>query len=334
MDQKNFIVAIVLSVLIIVGWQAAFPPAKAPVTPPQQHAATQPGAPGAPAAPAAPNGQPTAPGIQPGAPAVVAGQQVVGRKEALERTPRVSFSTPELIGSISLKGARIDDVQLAKYRVELDPKSDPVPVLSPVGSAHPYYAEFGWSASDPAIKVPGPDTLWTADKTSVAPDKPVRLTWDNGQGLVFGLDIAIDEFFMFDVKQSVENKSDKPVTLFPWSLVVRYGEPKYEGMYILHEGPYGVFNGSLKEFSYSDFKDNKQQKISTTGGWIGITDKYWMATLVPDQKSKVDMSIKQTGSGADVKYQIDYVGGGVAIRGRRQRHAPMRACSPAPRSCA
>ncbi|MFL5109315.1 MAG: membrane protein insertase YidC, partial [Microvirga sp.] len=127
------------------------------------------------------------------------------------------------------------------------------------------------------------------------------------------LDVAIDENFMFDVKQSVENKTDKPVTLYPWSLIVRYGEPKAEGIYILHEGPYGVFNGSLKEFSYSDFKDNKQQKIATTGGWVGITDKYWMATLIPDQKQKVDVTIKQTGSGAEVKYQIDYVAPGQAI---------------------
>ncbi|MGQ0584875.1 MAG: membrane protein insertase YidC [Reyranella sp.] len=309
MDQKNFIVAIVLSVLIIVGWQAAFPPAKPPVTTTQQQAATQPGAPGA---PTTPSGQPVAPGVQPGAPATSA-QQVVSRTDALARTPRVSFSTPELLGSISLKGARIDDVRLVKYRETIDPKSPPVPVLSPVGTAHPYYAEFGWSASDPALKVPGPETIWTASKDTVALGAPVRLSWDNGQGLVFALDMTIDEFFMFDVKQSVENKSDKPATLFPWSLVVRYGEPVYEGMYILHEGPYGVFNGALKEFSYSDFKDNKAQKISTTGGWIGITDKYWMATLVPDQKAKVDMSIKQTGSGADVKYQIDYVGAGVAI---------------------
>ena len=217
----------------------------------------------------------------------------MSRQEALARSPRVTFDTPELVGSIALKGARIDDVRLVKHRETIDPKSHPVPVLSPVGSEHPYYAEFGWSSSDPAIKVPTPDTLWTADRTTVAPGKPVRLTWDNGQGLIFALDIAIDEFFMFDVKQSVENKSDKPVTLFPWSLVVRYGQPTAEGIYILHEGPYGVFNGSLKEFSYSDFKDNKQQKITTTGGWVGITDKYWMATLVPDQKAKVDVTIKR-----------------------------------------
>ncbi len=186
-------------------------------------------------------------------------------------------------------------------------------MLSPVGTAHPYYAEFGWSASDAAIKVPGPETMWTADKSTVAPGAPVRLTWDNGQGLVFALDMSIDEFFMFDVKQSVDNKTDKPVTVFPWSLVVRYGTPAAEGIYILHEGPYGVFNGSLKEFGYSDFKDNKQQKFATTGGWVGITDKYWMATLIPDQKSKVDVSIKSTGAGNDIKYQVDYVGGGETI---------------------
>jgi YidC/Oxa1 family membrane protein insertase len=301
MDQKNFILAIVLSVLIIVGWQAAFPPAKPPVNGAQQQAATQHGG------PQAPTGQPTTPGAPPGPGAPPAQQPVVSRGEALTMTPRVTFDTAELVGSISLKGARIDDVRLVKYRETIDPKSPPVPVLSPVGTAHPYYAEFGWSSSDPAVKVPGPDTLWTASSPTLSPGKPVKLTWDNGGGLIFGLTISIDEFFMFDVKQSVENRTDKPVTLYPWSLVVRYGEPRYEGMYILHEGPYGVFNGALKEFSYSDFKDNKQEKISTTGGWVGITDKYWMATLVPDQNEKVDVTIKQTGSGADVKYQIDYI---------------------------
>ena len=308
MDQKNFIVAIVLSMLIIVGWQVYFPAAKPPVNNTQQQTASQSGA------PQAPTGQPgnTQANVQPGAPAA-APAQIVSRTEALARSPRVKFDTPELIGSISLTGARLDDVTLTKYRVTIDPKSDPVPVLSPVGSAHPYYAEFGWSASDAAIKVPGPDTLWTADKSTVAPGRPVKLTWDNGQGLLFVLDIGLDDLFMFDVKQSVENKTDKPVTLFPWSLVVRYGEPPAEGIYILHEGPYGVFNGSLKEWGYSDFKDNKAQKIATTGGWVGITDKYWMAALIPDQKAKVDVTLKQTGTAAALKYQIDYVAPSVAV---------------------
>jgi len=305
MDQKNFIVAIVLSVIIIMGWQTLFP-AK-PTTPPQQQQTSQ----TTPAPNAPTGGQPAAPGAPPAA--APAAQQVVSRAEALARSPRVTFATPELLGSIALTGARIDDVRLAKHREELDPKSPPVPVLSPVGSEHPYYAEFGWTSSDPAVKVPGPETPWTANQATLAPGKPVRLTWDNGAGLVFALDVSIDENFMFAVKQSVENKTDKPVTLFPWALVVRFGEPKAEGTYVLHEGPYGVFNSSLKEFSYSDFKDNKSQKLSTTGGWVGITDKYWMATLVPDQKTKVDVTLKGTGPLPGTKYQVDYVGPAVTV---------------------
>lgn len=306
MDQKNFILAIVLSVLIITGWQYAFPPAK---TPPQQQqqTATTPGAP-----PAA--GQAGSAPAVPGAPASGAPQQqTVSLKDALARNPRVTFKTPELLGSINLKGARIDDVQLAKHHVELSPKSPPVDVLAPEGTAHPYYAEFGWSSSDPAIKVPGPDSIWTSSSTTLEAGKPIKLTWDNGGGLVFALDLGLDNEFMFTIKQSVENKTDKPVTLFPWGLIVRFGEPKVEGTYVLHEGPYGVFNGGLKEFSYSDFKDNKQQKISTTGGWLGITDKYWMATLIPDQKNKVDVTLKGSGKEPNIKYQVDYIGQGVTV---------------------
>src|SRR4029077_6423552 len=239
MDQRNFIVAIVLSVLIIVGWQHFFQPTKPPINNTAQQQTTNP--PGSPAPPQA-SGHPAAPGVPGTAGAAGASRQVVSRQEALERSPRVTFDTPEMVGSIALTGARIDDVRLVKHRETIDPKSNPVPVLSPVGSEHPYYGEFGWSASDPAIKVPTPETLWTADRTTLAPGKPVRLTWDNGQGLIFALDIAIDEFFIFEVRQSVEKKPDKPVTLFPWSLVVRYGQPAAEGIYILHEGPYGVFN--------------------------------------------------------------------------------------------
>jgi YidC/Oxa1 family membrane protein insertase len=302
MDQKNFIVAIVLSVIIIMGWQQLFP-AKPPV--PQQTSQTT-------ATPNTPAG--TAPGAVP-APGAGASpqQQVVSRDEALARSPRVTFSTPELLGSIDLKGARIDDVRLAKHREELDPKSPPVPVLSPVGTLHPYYAEFGWSSSDPAVKVPNPDSIWTASSTALVPGKPVKLTWDNGGGLIFALDVSLDEHFMFDVKQSVENKTDKPVTLSPWALVVRYGEPKAEGTYVLHEGPYGVFNSALKEFSYSDFKDNKKQTLPTTGGWVGITDKYWMATLIPEQKTPVSVTLRGTGAAPNIKYQVDYVGQGITV---------------------
>ena len=178
------------------------------------------------------------------------------------------------------------------------------------------------------MKVPGPDSLWTAEQHDARrPASRCGSPGTTAQGLIFALDISLDENFMFDVKQSVENKTDKPVTLFPWGLVVRFGEPKAEGTYVLHEGPYGVFNGSLKEFGYSDFKDNKSQKLSTTGGWVGITDKYWMATLVPDQKVKVDVTMKGTGALPNIKFQVDYVGQGVTVapgRLRQLRCASLR----------
>ncbi len=308
MDQKNFIVAIVLSVLIIVGWQVVFPPAKHAPPPPAVTQAAQPNAP----APAAGQG-PTPPGAPQAPSTTAAAPPAMSLDQALALSPRIGFRTPQLLGSVALKGARIDDVQLVKHRQEVDPGSPPVEVLAPVGAEHPYYAEFGWSASDASLKMPGPASIWTSEQKTLEPGKPVHMTWDNGQGLVFALDIAIDDQFMFDVTQSVANKTDKQITLYPWALIVRYGEHKAEGSTVLHEGPYGVFNGSLKELSYGDFKDNKLQKFETTGGWIGFTDKYWMATLIPDQKSKVDVTVKGTGAGADIKYQIDYVGSPIAV---------------------
>ena len=186
MDQKNFIVAIVLSVLIIVGWQVACSrrPSRRSRRPAADGDAVRRAR-----APAARRRSRRARRPAGRAGAAAGAAAVVSRTEALARTPRVTFNTPELLGSISLKGARIDDVQLVKYRETIDPKSPPVPVLSPVGSAHPYYAEFGWSSSDPARQGAGPGhgvDGRAADAS--APGKPVQLTWDNGEGLIFALD--------------------------------------------------------------------------------------------------------------------------------------------------
>jgi YidC/Oxa1 family membrane protein insertase len=299
MDQKNFIIAIVVSVVIIMGWQHFFP-AKTPPQPQQTTQTTSPGAPGAAG---------TAPGVPSAAGTTPPAEKTLTLDEALAaQGARVTFSTDQVLGSIQLKGARIDDVRLAKQRETIDPNSPPVPVLSPVGTEHPYYAEFGWSSPDAGVKVPDRDTMWTASGTTLAPGKPMTLTWDNGQGLIFRLDLSLDEYFLFGVRKSVENKTDKPVTLYPWGLVVRYGQPKAEGTYVLHEGPYGVFNGSLKEFSYSDFKDNKHQEFTTTGGWVGITDKYWMATLVPDQKQPVKVTVSGSGEAPNTHFQVAFVG--------------------------
>ena len=259
----------------------------------------------------------------------------MSREEALARSPRVTFNTPELLGSIALKGARIDDVRLAKHREELDPKSPPVPVLSPVGGEHPYYAEFGWTSSDAGDKGARARTrCGLPSSTTLAPGKPVRLTWDNGARPDLRAR-RLDRRELHVRRQAERREQDRQAgDAVPLEPVVRYGEPKAEGTYVLHEGPYGVFNGSLKEFGYSDFKDNKQQKFSTTGGWVGITDKYWMATLVPDQKIKVDVDAE--GHGRAARHQVP---GRLCRAGRhrragrdRQRRHPTS--SPAPRSCA
>lgn len=301
MDQRNLIIAIGLSILIILGWQFYLAPIEAERARQQQQQQPQ-ATPGIPATPGAPPVAGAAPAGQPGAT-----PPALDLAEALKRSPRVAIATPEVEGSIALRGARIDDVRLVKQRVTTDPNSPMEPVLSPVGTAHAYYAEFGWSSADPAVKVPGPDTLWTSASQKIGAGQAAELSWDNGEGLVFRLSIGIDENFLFTIRQKVENKSGKAVELAPWSLVVRYGEPQTQGIYILHEGPYGVFDDRLKELSWSDIKDGKPVSQPTTGGWLGFTDKYWMATLIPDQKVRVNTTIKQTRDAAGIRSQADFV---------------------------
>ncbi|QQS14406.1 MAG: membrane protein insertase YidC [Rhodospirillales bacterium] len=306
MEQRNLILAIALSVAIIVGWQLVFQPSaeqraqqqreqqardqrqqQAPGVPSPAGVPTPPGAPGAPSAGGTPS---------PAAPAM-------DRAQALRLTDRVRVTTPQIDGSISLTGARIDDVSLRKHRAKVDPASPPVVVLAPERGPDTYFVRFGWQApAGVAVKAPTPDTVWTADRASIGPGDTVTLSWDNGEGLVFRQRITVDAEFLFTVAQSIENKTAAPVSLHPTGLVVRHGEPKTEGIYLLHEGPYGAFDGKLQEFSWSDFKDGKTKTVPTTGGWVGFTDKYWMATLVPDQKMPVKTEILMNPDGGVKKY--------------------------------
>ncbi|HKU99851.1 MAG TPA: membrane protein insertase YidC [Vineibacter sp.] len=293
MDQRNLILAIALSIAIILGWQALFTPKPPPPgsQPPQQQSQPQQPSPGTPGVPA-----PSGPAGAPQAPAAT-------REEALKDSPRVAVATPQIEGSIALRGARIDDVLLAKHRTSVEKDSPLVTLLSPERSANGYYVRFAWSVvQGDATKLPGPDTLWTADKTTLGADQTLTLSWDNGEGVLFRQKITLDRDFMFTVALSVENKSDKTLTLYPLGLITRLGEPKTEGIYLLHEGPYGVYDDVLKEFSWSEFKDGKKQTLQTTGGWLGFTDKYWMVTLIPDQKTRVATDISQITEGGK-KYQ-------------------------------
>jgi YidC/Oxa1 family membrane protein insertase len=301
-EQRNLIIAIALSVLILFGFQWLFP-SKPPLPAPEQHQAAS----GVPPVPQ--SGEAAAPAAAQPTPAE-------SRAAALEASRRIPVRTPKLHGSVSLTGARLDDLTLVDYREATDPASPEIVLLSPAGSPKPYYAEFGWVPADAAVKVPGADTVWTAapGSTELTAGGKLVLTWDNGDGLRFIRTFTVDENYMFGVEQRVENYGAKAVTLHPYALVSRTGTPHTEGMYILHEGPLGVFDGTLKEVKYDDLKKEGQVREKTVGGWAGITDKYWLTALVPDQKAEVTGRFVYMANGNAERYQADFTGGPVTVQ--------------------
>jgi YidC/Oxa1 family membrane protein insertase len=296
-QQRNLIIAIALSIAILLGFEYFFgqrqqthPPAPATHT----NAPSTPGTPST-ATPSAP-GAATAPEAKP-------------REQVLAGSPRVAIETPSLKGSISLIGARLDDLILPKYRETVDPESPPIVLLSPDGGEHPYFIEHGWvTAPDSAVKVPDGTTRWTASGGALTPQHPIDLTWDNGSGVRFIRHYTVDDEYMFTITQTVENKSGQPVTLYPYALVSRTGNPVTSSTYILHEGPIGVLDGTLKEIKYSDLKPGKSDEFKSTGGWLGITDKYWLTALIPDQKEAVKARFTALERGKTEVYQGDYTG--------------------------
>ncbi|MBN9020851.1 MAG: membrane protein insertase YidC, partial [Rhizobiales bacterium] len=275
MDNKNFLLAIGLSLAILVGWQYFFAPQHA-VTPPVAEAPANPGAgtgtDGTTAAPPATTVDggtvvPGTPGVEP---------KDLSREAALALSPRVPISTPRVSGSINLVGARLDDLRLNDFHETVDPTSPTIVLLSPVGGPNGYFAEFGWIGDTADVAGPGPDTRWTAPAgAELTVDKPVTLTYDNGQGLVFSRTIAIDQNFMFTVTDAVANSTAAPLAVTPYGRVTRLGEPENHGWFILHEGLIGVFGDQgLEEVDYGDLEDGPKTMEPTSRGWLGITDKY------------------------------------------------------------
>ena len=222
---------------------------------------------------------------------------------------RINIVNDELEGSISLLGARIDDLVLKNYRKTLDPESDQIRFLKKIDEREPFFIQFGWSSPN-KNKVPNGNTVWKGSKSSLDPNNPVTLTWDNGEGLKFSQIISIDDNYMIKVIQKVKNETNNSVNLYPYGLIRRSGEPKTTDFFVLHEGPLGVFDGSLKEHSYSDLKETGQKgmsiKTEENGGWIGITDKYWMAALIPDQNTNSNFTFRYVNNSAS--YQTDFLG--------------------------
>lgn len=324
MEQKNLFLAIALSALIMIGfqwWSASQRPPEETLTAEQQKAAqTKPGTPSTPGTPATstatPGSAPSAPAA-PGMAVPVPGgadstaQQAEVLRKALAASPRLKIISPRLRGSISLVGARFDDLILNDYRETIEEGSKNISLLLPFGSANPYYADFGWVSAD--TKTPDAATVWTVNNQTLAPRSPVSLSWQNTDGVKFIQDISLDDNYMFTVKQRVVNSGSKLVTVFPFGRISRTGTPEITDFYILHEGLLGVFDGVLKEIDYDEIQENKLIQNKSKGGWIGITDKYWLTALIPDQKTATDNRFSDQLQKNLDNYQVDFRGAAQTI---------------------
>ncbi|MBT3916104.1 MAG: membrane protein insertase YidC [Rhodospirillaceae bacterium] len=324
MEQKNLFLAIALSALIMVGfqwWSASQQPPQETLTAEQQKAAqSKPGTPSTPSMPATSTATPGSAPSAPSAPGMAvpvpggadsAAQQAEVVKKALAASPRLKIASPRVRGSISLVGARFDDLILNDYRETIEEGSNNISLLLPFGSANPYYADFGWVSAD--TKTPDAATVWTANNPTLAPQSPVSLSWQNADGVKFIQDISLDDNYMFTIKQRVVNSGSKPITVFPFGRISRTGTPEITDFYILHEGLLGVFDGVLQEIDYDEIQESKLVQNKSKGGWIGITDKYWLTALIPDQKTAADNRFSDQLQKNLDNYQVDFRGAAQAI---------------------
>ncbi|WP_328799398.1 membrane protein insertase YidC [Sandaracinobacteroides hominis] len=287
-ENRNLILAVVLSAFVLFGWtfvsERFFP------TPP-------PPARTAPASTAAPAGP-----VTPGASAAPAAPQVISAEAAAAAAPRIAIDTPRLKGSINLAGARIDDLVLRDHTVSIAPNSPPVRLFAPSGAKNAYFAGFGWVGPG----APPANAVWTASAQTLSPGKPVTLRWTSPEKLVFQQVISVDDNFLFTVQQSVLNGSASPVSLRPFGYVNRTGRFDTKDQMNLHIGPIAVLDGTLKEgdISFDKLRDDGPQTIASKGGWLGLTDKHWLAALIPDQNSNIEARF--TAADGD-RYQTDWL---------------------------
>ncbi|WP_375454629.1 membrane protein insertase YidC, partial [uncultured Methylobacterium sp.] len=322
-DKTNMFVAIALSLVVLLGWNyfIAAPRVEQQRQANLQNQAAQqsPGvSPDGVPSPSPKEGGPAAP--VPGTLATAAGPE--SRAAALGRSARIRIETPSLTGSLALRGGRIDDLALKNYHETVDDKSPAIVLLSPAGTEAPYYAEFGWVGAN-AGPLPTNDTVWAADGQTLSAAMPVTLTWDNGAGLVFRRILAVDDKYMFTVRDEVENKGAAAVTLYPYSLVSRWGKPQTQGYYVLHEGMIGVLGGDgLQEYTYDHLAKEAayggpatkgKAWANVTGGFVGITDKYWAAAAIPDQAMAYTGAFTERTDGQTRIYQASVRGDGRSV---------------------
>jgi YidC/Oxa1 family membrane protein insertase len=286
-DKRNLIFAVLLTGLILFGWPyvaSYFFPTPAPVT--STAAST-----------ASPAGAVTSDVAVEAAPAKV---QAVPLGTALQSSARIMVETPKLKGSINLEGAKIDDLVLLTHRTELAKDSAPVRLFAPSGTKNAYFARFGWAGT--GITAPDDKTVWTPSGTKLTSSTPVTLSWTNAQSQKFEIALSIDDNFMITAKQRFTNNGKTPVEIANFALLSRTGKPAdaTSGGSIfthIHIGPMGVFDDQPNyDWGYVDVEENKgEASFTSTGGWLGFTDKYWLGALIPDQKTPVSAKFRASG---------------------------------------
>ncbi|MCR4265598.1 membrane protein insertase YidC [Nitratireductor sp. ZSWI3] len=314
-NNRNFLITIALSVLILTVWQVFYmnprieEQREASRIEAEQAAQSTSGAGSAGGeqadipTPGASSGGATVPGGQPTAPTPQ------NRAAALASAERVKIDTPRLAGSINLTGARLDDLLLKDYRVTVKKDSPNIQLLNPSALPDGYYVETGYVGDAAAGPLPGPDTQWSlAEGEALTPSTPITLTFTNDKGLTFKRRIAVDENYMFTVSDTVENASGAPVALRSYGRTTRIGTPQTSGIYILHEGLLGVTGEEgLQEIKYSNLEEEKRiTPGKSSDGWLGITDKYWAVTLVPQAGREFQPRYSYSGEGAP-RYQADFL---------------------------
>ena len=230
------------------------------------------------------------------------------KDEKIINAPRISIDTPSIEGSISLAGARIDDIVLKNYTKNLDPQSSKIRLFERLDNQKPYFAEFGWIGSG-TVDLPNSSSIWTSNSSILEPGKPIILSYKSDNNLKFERIFEINENYLITITDRVMNNGSSEVTLYPYGLVRRTGLPKVDGLFILHEGPIAVIDEKLREVDYDDLVDDGDEIISSEmkGGWIGITDKYWLAALIPDQKDNSEFAFRYSKKSSG-QWQSDWRG--------------------------
>ena len=305
-EQKNLFLAIGLSIAIIVVFQLLFPQ-KVPVKNSTNDINEQ---------------------IEPATSIDdnnnISKQAIKSKAEIIKTSKRVMINTPSLSGSINLKGAILDDLILLKYNENLNDNSKKITLFSPDGTSNPYYFELGWkqlSNETNIIKLPNLETEWTSSGSSLSENNPITLTWTNDQDITFKIIFELDQNYLFNVSQIIENNSTNLVKIFPYRLIKRINLPKTINFFILHEGLISQLDDKLLEKKYDDLLDDCSsvspgKKLfcdqKSTGGWLGFTDKYWMATLIPDQSKPINANFRHGNNGRD-NFRVGYVGEIISI---------------------